>query len=355
MPIQGTDEAPYPYLIENCYNLYSEQRNQYEDNLHYASAGLIGRSLTGAGGVFYLKNSYSVAVDADGLSSKAGTNEYRIEVADSVPQSGYPVQVLTANGQSTVGTKTADEMSLAVHAINVHMLRNQSNTDSNIWIVGEGAPTASANVGDMYFDATTSDVWQYTDEWVLIANIKGEQGDKGQTGAQGAQGEKGEQGDPGEDGADGINGNTWTVGEGAPTGSANIGDMYYNKTNSKVYQYQSSGWNLIGSIKGATGAMGLTGAQGEQGPAGPQGETGATGAQGPQGEKGEKGDKGEDGADAANSDIANSAGGSNTGSNAVSSNQGDNGLAVVAIIIAVVIGGANACLMMAVLLKKKKA
>ncbi len=211
--------------------------------------------------------------------------------------------------------------------------------DGNTWTVGEGVPEGAANAGDMYYDKTTCNVYQYKDgAWALIGSIKGADGEDGADGADG------EDGTNGTNGADAKDGNTWTVGEGVPEGTANAGDLYYDKTNCNVYRYTNGAWVLIGNIKGDTGAQG------------PQGETGATGATGAQGEKGEKGDKGEDGADAAVSDSTNTAGGTNTaGTASTSDGKSGNGLAIAAIVIAIVLGGANAALIVVLLLKKKKA
>jgi hypothetical protein len=48
----------------------------------------------------------------------------------------------------------------------------------SFWTVGSGAPTASANAGDLYFRTDTDDVYQSSGgtTWTVIGNIKGSQG-----------------------------------------------------------------------------------------------------------------------------------------------------------------------------------
>ena len=98
-------------------------------------------------------------------------------------------------------------------------------------------------VGDLYLDLNTGDIYKYTTQWSKIGNIKGADGQNGQNGQNGSAGSTG---------AAGADGNTWTVGEGAPTGTAKNGDMYYDKTGCVVYQYSTteSKWVSLGSIKG---------------------------------------------------------------------------------------------------------
>ena len=133
--------------------------------------------------------------------------------------------------------------------------------DGTKWHTGNGIPTVINGVvaGDLYLDLTTGDVYKYTTVWGKIGNIKGADGQNGGSGSAGAPG---------------ADGNTWTVGEGAPTGTAKNGDMYYDKTNSKVYQYQSTAWVELGSIKGDKGDQGQQGATGAPGADGTKWYTG---------------------------------------------------------------------------------
>ena len=180
--------------------------------------------------------------------------------------------------------------------------------DGNTWTAGEGAPTSAAKSGDMYLDTATNNVYQFNGTaWTQVACIQGEAGEDGENGADGAPGQSGTPGTPGapgadgtkwytgegaptasitdmkandlyldlntgnvykyttawgepigcikgvagengqngQNGADGNDGNTWTAGEGAPSAAANNGDMYYDKTNGAVYQYQTDEWVLL--------------------------------------------------------------------------------------------------------------
>ena len=68
----------------------------------------------------------------------------------------------------------------------------------------------------------------------------------------------------GEDGKNGADGNTWKVEVGAPsaTTEGKIGDMYLDKSTFNLYQKETSGWVLVGNVKGATGTVGQSGQDG---------------------------------------------------------------------------------------------
>lgn len=73
--------------------------------------------------------------------------------------------------------------------------------ESTQWYVGQGQPYIEANVNSLYFDTTTSNIYQKQEgQWIMVANIKGN------TGAQGPQGPKGEIGPQGPQGIQGENG-----------------------------------------------------------------------------------------------------------------------------------------------------
>ena len=125
-----------------------------------------------------------------------------------------------------------------------------AGANGNQWYTGEGAPNGITGMisGDLYLDLNTGDVYKYTTAWNKIGCIKGETGEEGapgEPGEPGAPGEEGAPGEPGAPGAAGTPGNTWTAGEGAPTATANNGDMYYDQTTGSVYQYQDDAWVLI--------------------------------------------------------------------------------------------------------------
>ena len=328
MAITPTEDVPYPYLIENCYNLYSEQRGTLEKSTdRYVSGGIVGRSTASKSveNPFWLKNCYSVEVDAGGLSTATSTNLYRCD-ATGVTSLGLPaVQVLPdSSGNSTVGTRTLEQMQGAVMSIDVGILRIQSQKENvaTVWHTGRGVPTSSANTGDLYLDIETGNVYVYVEreintvypyaEWMPLTNIKG---------ASGADGTNG---------TDGTNGNRWYTGRVTPSiTDAIAGDMYLNTANGNVYRYTGTAWSLIGNLTG------------------PQGESGQTGPQGP---KGKDGADGADGANAAASSQSNT--GNADASNVTMLQVKAGNTATVALIVAAVAVLGN--IVLAVLLIKKK-
>lgn len=146
---------------------------------------------------------------------------------------------------------------------------------------------------------------------------------------EGPEGPQGPQGEPG------AAGTTIQLGNYAPAGSANDGDLYIDTSTWELYQYDGGVWVAKGSIQGAQGAAGTNGTNGTDGTNGTQLSTGtgvpsaATGSegdlyldtstgnlyqytasgwqqigsfmgpQGPQGEPGQNGADGSDGSDGA--------------------------------------------------------
>ncbi len=369
LQVEPTDSVPYPYLIENCYNLYNEIRNQYETSMErYYVGGLIGRSLAGnkSSSVMYMKNSYSVKVDGAGGPTSFGAynNEYWYETRATGLSSKGETAIQVVPG-SEVGTVTLAQIEDDVFNVDVMIARIQDGKADvgTVWRIGTGAPSAAANSGDMYLDTVTNDIYVYLSKaindiydsvgWIKIGNVKGDQGIQGE---QGIQGPQGEQGDPGTNGANGADGSKWYTGRTNPSSSSAYqeGDMYMNTTNGNVFRYTGRGWASAGNLTGPKGDTGATGATGATGPEGPQGE------QGPQGEKGEtgaKGEKGEDGADASVSDSANTAGGLNASNGGAVSGK-DSGTQTVAIAALILSGvtlvGCGALMVVTVLGKKKK-
>jgi len=409
--IEPTEEMPYPYLIENCYNLYAKTLGTGETKGNSNIGGIVGRSFptaTTGTNTFWVKNSGSVTVDVgntanygfEGTALRWSTNPI-YQTADGL---WGITSVKDANGNSTVkevAANTKDPFKLDVHAINVEIARIQAGTEgvANIWTAGAGVPTKKANAGDMYFDANTSDVWQYTNEWVLISNVKGEQGPTGPQGPQGAPGVDGATGTIGSvvsivdgywyingeptnvkaegtdgktpqlrihpeskmwevryddseewvsldiraEGVDGTNGTNGTNGTDGKTPQLRVNPT----TNMWEYRFDSSEQWISTGVK-ATGPKGDTGATGPQGPQGEQGETGATGPQGP------KGDKGDTGASADSADQSNSSGTGSAASGNVAAQAGGNGLAVTAIILCAVLFAANIAMVVFLLVKRKK-
>ncbi len=320
-----------PFLIENCHNLCALIGAEGD-----FVGGIVAKVTMGArNSALTVKNCFSVAVTAAGGS---GTNEYRVTADGAVVA-------------TDAATCSAEAVRTAIRPIALEIAM-AANGESGKWIVGEGAPTEAALPGDIYLDNATGNVYQYGLDWELVMNIKGPQGEKGETGetgAQGPQGEKGETGETGPQGPQGEKGETGETGAQGPQGEK--GET--GETGAQGPQGEKGETGETGA-QGPQGEKGETGETGAQGPQGEKGETGETGAQGPQGEPGKDGKDGKDGADAAvSSDSANTAGGSNNGDAATTSKQSGNGLAIAAIVIAVVLGAVNAALMI-VLFKKKK-
>lgn len=61
-------------------------------------------------------------------------------------------------------------------------------------------------------------------------------GEAGPQGPQGIQGIQGVAGNPGSNGVDGVRGSVWTTGSGAPSASANAGDMYLDTSTGNVWR-----------------------------------------------------------------------------------------------------------------------
>lgn len=101
------------------------------------------------------------------------------------------------------------------------------------WLNGSGVPGSGlGNVGDMYLNTTTQDVYgpKTGAGWgSIVCNIKGATGSTGATGSAGSNGTNG---------SNGARGSLWFTGSGAPgtvTGSA-VGDLYLDTATGNVYQ-----------------------------------------------------------------------------------------------------------------------
>lgn len=118
--------------------------------------------------------------------------------------------------------------------------------DGSAIITGSGVPDASlGNVGDYYFDRTTSNLYgaKTTNGWGMPVNLKGLRGDKG---------DKGDTGATGSTGANGIDGNRILYGTTAPAAHlGNIGDWYIDTQNAKLYGAKTAqGWGSGISLSG---------------------------------------------------------------------------------------------------------
>jgi hypothetical protein len=230
----------YPFLVENCYNLYAKETEAILANSDkYFAGGIIGYVQTSeyaTEGNIWLKDCYSVDVDEKG---GIGSNEYRHNTNVTI-YGNSGVEVI-----ANVGTATADEMSAQIKKIIIDTAYIQSGSKiANKWYTGEGEPSVSAIPGDMYFDSLTSDVYQFVNGWEKICNIKGEAGK------------------PGDAGADG---NKWLVGKELPADGMKAGDFFLNTETYDLYQYVSDEWSKIGNIKGTDGTVGAPGVPGVNG------------------------------------------------------------------------------------------
>ena len=112
----------------------------------------------------------------------------------------------------------------------------EDGTIGTEFLSGEGEPGSDLGKdGDLYLDASTSDLYQKVDGvWTLITNLKGEDGKPG---------EDGDKGDAGEAGTDGA---TWLTGSGLPSADlGKVGDLYLDIDTTDVYQKGETGWTKI--------------------------------------------------------------------------------------------------------------
>ena len=206
-------------------------------------------------------NTWTVGAVVPTAAANAGDMYLNTATNDVYQYNGNAWTLVTnINGQNGVGTPGAP---------------GTPGKDGNVWTVGAGMPSGTANVGDMYLNTLTNDVYQYgSSGWAPVSNIQGAAG----TGLPGTNGSKWytDAGVPttvngavdgdlyldlttgdlykltttwvkigcikGEDGANGTDGSSWTVGNGAPAATAKNGDLYYDQTSGKVYQYQTNAW-----------------------------------------------------------------------------------------------------------------
>lgn len=156
---------------------------------------------------------------------------------------------------------------------------------------GTVLPTTNNVSGDLFFNAQTDDIYQFSGgSWNLIGNIRGQKGDRGAQGLQGIQGPTGATGPQGPRGAQGPQGVQGPPGENfefvgvvasasqlpAPT-AENKGDAYLVGASEPYDLYIVIGrgttedpylWLDAGTFAG------ITGPQGPQGPAGTDGVDG---------------------------------------------------------------------------------
>ena len=126
-----TEDSPN-YIIENCYNLYEYKVEAVNaDSTVLWTGGIIGKALTTAdstAATFWLKDCYSVKVDARDDGKGVGTNEYRNENKLSVYGFLGAEPILDKDENSTVGTLSSEEILLKTNSIDAEILevRNAS-------------------------------------------------------------------------------------------------------------------------------------------------------------------------------------------------------------------------------------
>ncbi|MBQ3017076.1 MAG: metallophosphoesterase [Clostridia bacterium] len=151
------DNITYPYLIENCYNLYEKTKENSALNV----AGLVGYATAGEK-TLYVKNSYSVAVDAaDGES-----NEYKFAAGSTV------IDGLDAIVAENCGTLAKADMSGYVSSIDASIASVKANGVALNWKVGSGAPSGTAAEGLKYLDVASNVYYVYeSGAWTAVRNI----------------------------------------------------------------------------------------------------------------------------------------------------------------------------------------
>ncbi len=158
---EPTEDRPYQFLIENCYNL-SAGPERIGTGTKQVIGGIVAKSLTAnTCSTLYVKDCYSVTVTNAGGDN--GTNEYRYQGTSLSKDGEYAVAIL-----GTVATKTAEELTVYVSGINESIALVRASEYDNLWYFGLGFPTVSpADNGDRYYDVT-SEVYYISDgsKWV---------------------------------------------------------------------------------------------------------------------------------------------------------------------------------------------
>ena len=156
-----TEERPYQFLIENCYNLSAGPERIAAGNKQVI-AGIVAKSLTANScSSLYVKDCYSVPVTNAGGDD--GTNEYRYQGTTASKDGVYAVVPL-----GTVETKTAEELAVYITAIDSVIATVRTGEYDHVWYFGLGFPLIpAADNGDRYYDAS-SEVYYISDgtEWV---------------------------------------------------------------------------------------------------------------------------------------------------------------------------------------------
>ncbi len=157
LPDVDDDSIEYPYLIENCYNLYEASKTASGVKL----SGLVAYAVPGEK-TLYVKNCYSVSVEAE----EGESNEFRFEAGAT------SIDGLDAIAWENCGTLAKTDMSGYVSAVDARISSVRANGVSTVWIVGSGAPTVTATEGLKYLDTASNIYYVYENgAWVAVKNI----------------------------------------------------------------------------------------------------------------------------------------------------------------------------------------
>jgi len=149
--VDPTEERPYSYLIERCYNL-NEGPELIGARKKQVIGGIAGKNLTtSAAATLYIRDCYSVAVTNFGGDSGTGCcNEYQYQ-GTTLSREGY----LAVHSLGNVSTKDLSVLSAYTAAIDANIENIKANGTESDWIFGNGFPNASAStVGKKYYDVT---------------------------------------------------------------------------------------------------------------------------------------------------------------------------------------------------------
>ena len=144
-----TEDMPYPFLIDNCYNL-SEGPVRYSTTNTQVIAGITAKNLVTVGetSTLFVRNCYSVTVSA---TTDVGTNEVRYG-NKNLSKDGYLAAYILEN----VGTKAASEMASYVAAIDSAVENTTKSRADVSWYNGQGNPRISVKeAGAKYFNVTS--------------------------------------------------------------------------------------------------------------------------------------------------------------------------------------------------------
>jgi len=145
--------------------------------------------------------SYTVTYTVSDSVGNESTVERIVEVVEPfgswLTGEGAPSDDIGSNGDSYLDLLTGDVYKRNPNTwTKVGNIKGDDGKQGSKILTGEGAPQADVgNVGDLYFDTKTGDVYEKTaDGWKKIANLQGPSGPAGSKGPKGADGTGGTSG-----------------------------------------------------------------------------------------------------------------------------------------------------------------